>query len=78
MREDLKRDDFETLAGVKERIAALQEQHNADLERMYAWHAAEYLQEAKDQYLSKDESLYLAKGENNPALVASYEKLEVS
>ena len=67
-----------TLNETRERIAAVRAMHLGDLQRMYALHAEEYLEEAMDQYLAWDEGMYLAEGENNPVLVGSYKKLDVS
>jgi hypothetical protein len=67
-----------TLNETRERIAAVRARHLGDLQRMYAFHAEEYLEEAMDQYLAWDEKMYLAEGENNPVLVGSYKKLDVS
>jgi len=68
----------ETVASLQEQLKVLDKQHVADLERLYALEAEEYLDEAYDRYLSKDELLYLNKGENNPELKESYETLKVS
>ena len=67
-----------TLEETRERISAVRARHLGDLQRMYALHAEEYLEEAMDQYLSWDEGMYLAEGENNPVLMGSYKKLDVS
>ncbi|KAG6827830.1 hypothetical protein H0H92_010317 [Tricholoma furcatifolium] len=55
MREALKEDTQES---IMKRIADLEAQHLDDLQRMYAWHAEEYLQDAHDLYLSYDPSCF--------------------
>ena len=40
----------DTAFDIKQRIWGLKEQHITDLERADAWHAAEYLQDTRDQY----------------------------
>ncbi|KAG5727788.1 hypothetical protein E4T56_gene4035 [Termitomyces sp. T112] len=53
MREELKPDTPET---IKKRIADLRAQHLSDLQRMYLWHAEEYLDDALDMYRCFDET----------------------
>ncbi|GLB43315.1 hypothetical protein LshimejAT787_1302160 [Lyophyllum shimeji] len=65
----------DTAARIKERITDLEKQHLSDLQRLYLWHAEEYLDEALDRYLSKDDLQYLAEGENNLMLEESYAQL---
>ncbi|KAG6918161.1 hypothetical protein DXG01_016146 [Tephrocybe rancida] len=55
MQEALKPDTKESLT---KRIEDLQAQHAEDLDRMYTWHAAEYLQDARDLYMSVDDAFY--------------------
>ena len=59
------------------RIKKLKQQHLDDLQRLYSAHAAEYHEEMLYRHRSKDETQYLASGENNAAAIESYEKLEV-
>ncbi|KAF8074644.1 hypothetical protein FPV67DRAFT_1474339 [Lyophyllum atratum] len=73
MEEELKPDTTSTL---KQRIAELQKQHLSDLQRLYAWHAEEYLDQALDRYLSKDDLQYLAEGEDDPMLKQGYAQLD--
>ncbi|KAG6820413.1 hypothetical protein H0H93_000659 [Arthromyces matolae] len=55
MEAELKPDTKESLL---KRIEDLREQHLSDLQRMYVWHAEEYLDDAHDMYLSLDEPYY--------------------
>lgn len=55
MREELKPDTPES---IKKRIQDLQAQHLSDLQRMYLWHAEEYLDDAYDMYRALDEVTY--------------------
>ncbi|KAG5637143.1 hypothetical protein H0H81_005627 [Sphagnurus paluster] len=73
MKEELQAD---THASLTRRISELKEQHLADLERMYTWHAEEYLDDALDRYRSRDDLMYITEGENNPDLKQSYAALE--
>ncbi|KAF5383637.1 hypothetical protein D9615_003808 [Tricholomella constricta] len=74
MQEELKSD---TSATIKQRIADLQKQHLSDLQRLYTCHAEEFLDDALDLYLAKDDLQYLADGENNLVLKQSYGQLEM-
>jgi len=62
---------------VTQRINELRKQHLDDLDRLYESQAQDYLQEAMDKYLSKDDSQFLVKGENNLTAKLSYAKLDV-
>ncbi|KAG6884292.1 hypothetical protein C0993_012437 [Termitomyces sp. T159_Od127] len=55
MREELKPDTPES---IKKRIEDLKAQHLSDLQRMYLWHAEEYLDDAYDMYRALDEVTY--------------------
>jgi len=74
MEKDISKPD--TIASVKEKIEAAKKQHTSDLERLYLLQSEEYLEEAHDRYLAKDDLLYLASGENNPKIKESYTALE--
>jgi len=50
--------------------------HSKELEDIYDSHTQDYHREALDRYLTKDDTQYLAKGENNPLAVASYTQLD--
>jgi hypothetical protein len=65
------------LQALKERISDLQKHHSDDLERLYESQAQDYLQEARDRYVAKDDTQYLVKGENNSTAKASYGRLDV-
>jgi hypothetical protein len=67
----------DNLAETMENLNKLREEHARDLEMMYDMHARDYEREALDRYLSRDDTQYLAKAENNPVLVKSYSKLDV-
>jgi predicted outer membrane protein len=68
----------DTLSSTKDRLQDLRKAHSRELEDIYDAHAHDYHREALDRYLAKDDTQYLVKGENNPALVGSYTKLDVS
>jgi hypothetical protein len=68
------RDD---LAESMDKLSKLREEHDRDLANMYDLHAVEYEQEMLDRYLSRDDTQYLSKAENNPVLLKSYSRLEV-
>ncbi|KAK2466021.1 hypothetical protein APHAL10511_001663 [Amanita phalloides] len=74
MTEELKETDDS--ARVEVQIKKLKQQHLEDLQRLYSAQAAEYHEEVLHRHCSKDETQYLASGENNPTAIASYEKLE--
>ncbi|KAG6828975.1 hypothetical protein H0H87_012912 [Tephrocybe sp. NHM501043] len=63
MQEELKQDA--TKESIKQRITDLQAQHLSDIQRMYTWHAEEYLEDAHDMYLSLDDSLYPPKHQDD-------------
>ncbi|KAF8877909.1 hypothetical protein BD779DRAFT_1556259 [Infundibulicybe gibba] len=63
-------------SSLKGHIKDLQAQHSSDLQRLYTAHAEEYLDDAREKYLSRDDSQYLVPGENNPSTLASYKKLD--
>src|ERR1700722_2398716 len=69
---------LDELQRVKERIKALEKGHSDDLERLYISQGRDYLQEALDRYMSKDDTQYLVKGENNLDAKESYGRLDVS
>ena len=54
----------EDLSFVKERVQKLRSEHTSDLERLYDYHAEDYLNEATDRYRSKCEL--------DPALAATF------
>jgi hypothetical protein len=45
----------ESAPNLKQRINQLQDQHSADLEKLYAHQATRYLDDALDRYLAQDE-----------------------
>jgi hypothetical protein len=75
MNEELR--EIEGSAHIDMRIKKLKQQHLDDLQRLYSAHAAEYHEEVLHRHHSKDETQYLASGENNTVAIASYEKLGV-
>lgn len=76
MNEELR--EIEDSAHLDMRIKKCKQQHLDDLQRLYSAHAAEYHEEVLHRHFSKDETQYLASGENNPVAIASYEKLGVT
>lgn len=68
---------IETPATIRETIKELQEEHLEDLTLLYDYHAADYIQDMKDLYVSYDDTVYLEEGERAPEIVASCRRLEV-
>jgi len=67
--------EAEDSARLDVRIKRLKQQHLDDLQRLYFAHAEEYHEEVLHRHNSKDETQYLSSGENNTAVIASYERL---
>jgi hypothetical protein len=68
---------IETPVTVRESIKELQDEHLEDLKILYDYHAAEYIQDMKDFYVSRDDTVYLEEGERDQQIIAGYQRLEV-
>ncbi|TEB19060.1 hypothetical protein FA13DRAFT_1698201 [Coprinellus micaceus] len=67
---------IETPVTVRESIKELQDEHLEDLKILYDYHAAEYIQDMKDFYVSRDDTVYLEEGERDQQIIAGYQRLE--
>ncbi|TFK39556.1 hypothetical protein BDQ12DRAFT_698183 [Crucibulum laeve] len=75
MEEDLQKP--ETAAYIKEQIEILKDQHLNDLERIYAAHTAEYLEEQMHKFNSKDDTqCFDPEEQDDEAVKEVYERLE--
>lgn len=68
---------IETPETIQESIKELQEDHLEDLRALYDYHAADYIQDAQDFYVSVDDTLYLQEDEHDQRIIESYRRLEV-
>ena len=68
---------IETPSTVRESIKELQDEHLEDLKILYDCHAAEYIQDMKDFYVSRDDTVYLEEGERDQQIIAGCQRLEV-
>ncbi|TEB06394.1 hypothetical protein FA13DRAFT_1807125 [Coprinellus micaceus] len=59
---------------VRESIKELQDEHLEDLKILYDYHAAEYIQDMKDFYVSRDDTVYLEEGERDQQIIAGYQR----
>ncbi|KAJ3511287.1 hypothetical protein NMY22_g15696 [Coprinellus aureogranulatus] len=68
---------IKTPATVRESIKELQEEHLEDLQALYDYQAADYIQDTRDFYASWDDTVYLEEGEQDQRIIESYRRLEV-